>query len=72
VANPETPKDLRFSDAELVFIQQADLEEGEEERVAFGLFLETPVRHSNVAAAEWAEFADLEGGGSPWPSLGRS
>jgi integrase len=64
--NPETPKDIRFSNAELALILRALGEESEDVQIAFGLFLETPVRHSNVAASEWSEFVDLEGDAPVW------
>lgn len=68
--NPETPKDIRFSNAELALIQKALTDEDEDVNIAFGLFLETPVRHSNVASAEWSEFVDLEREAPLWRIAG--
>lgn len=64
--NPEYETDIRFSDPELLLIQRALLEESEDIQIAFGLFLETPVRHQNVAAAEADEFVDMLGDDPVW------
>ncbi len=65
-ANGETPRDVRFSRAEIALIQRALLDEADDIQIAFGLFLETPLRHQNVAAAEAEEFVDRLGPNPIW------
>lgn len=68
--NPEVARDIRLSDEELALIMRALGEESDTVRVAFGLFLETPNRHSIIAAAEWEEFADLGTAAPTWTISG--
>lgn len=68
--NKSASRDLVFSDAEITLVLRALDDQPIHDRLAFRLFLETPVRHGTVAAAEWAEFVDLERNDPQWRIFG--
>lgn len=64
--NREFGKKVHFSDADLMLIVTALGEQPEPDQIAFYLFLETPVRHMTVCAAEWDEFSGLGADAPIW------
>ncbi len=65
--NRNTPRDYLFSAAELRLIAASVAQETDQGvRVAFRLFMETPLRHANVAKAEWSEFVGLGTDDAVW------